>query len=181
MSKRFGRNQKRALRQAVEAGQAREAGLQRAYNQLDQRRKEDRQALAYITEILRRVNDDTTLLQPKTIGVRDVEAFKRMEVRAWQDFRAYQPDGPPEYQAVNVSELVHVAHCIERNPATLEHDVHLFIEGPNRRGDQQWRYVIDEKALWRQGIHPGVLREISQRVAQDLVLSLQRAVNAGRR
>lgn len=176
MSRRFGRNQKRAMRQAVAEAQAREDGLQRTLRVERELSREAREALTYITHSLRRLNEYTTMLPPQAMHVGRVEQFRRMEVREITDFRAYTADRMYDPEAARIVDLVHVARRIECDPRDDRHHIHLFLEGTDSRGEREWRYAIDRKAFELRGVHPAVLRDIAQRLATDLVLAFQRSI-----
>ncbi len=181
MGNRFGRNQRRKMRQALADAQTREDNLQRNNRLLRESSREARDGFAYVAEELRRINQDTTLLPPNSIYSANLDNMRRLQNRAPATFLDYGNDPAARYAPISeqVFEMVRIGRKIEFNKdiGVGVHGIHLFVDGPGIKGERDWRYMIDNEMFFRRGVHRGVLRDIAQRVAQDLVLHLEKSLN----
>ena len=177
MGKRYGRNQRRAARQAladaVANAQQREAGMQLDIRMLSERLHEAKEGLDYITEAVRGMNLDSTLLPPETLKVSPPSSFRRADERPGSSSFLDWPEPDCVPLAWKIHDLVHVVTRIEKCDLRQQLGVHLYLEGLNERGEKEWRYVIDTETFQRRGIHPAELRGIAEHVARTLVLSLE--------
>ena len=181
MGKRYGRNQRRAARQAladaVATAQVREAGMQRDNRMLSERLREAKLGLEFITAAITQLNPDATLLPAQPLKASPPSQYRRAVERRGSDSFL---DWPPADSCVPIGErihdLVHVVSRIEASEYRGQLGVHLYLEGLNERGEHEWRYAINKDAFYRRGIHQAELRNIAERIAKDLVLQLERTL-----
>jgi hypothetical protein len=186
MSKRFGRNQRRKLREAV--AYAREEALRQAasaeswkrgYNRdvrmLRQRNGELQQRLDYVEDALRRFNF-TALLPATSMAATKNQAPK--EIRRIENRHSDLPfrptDEPVAMRSFTTAELNHILTKVERNGIDGTMLAHLFIEGTGTfKG--QWSYAITDRAL-AYGIPGDASARLALHIAASLIAEANRHV-----
>lgn len=187
MSRRYGRNQKRKARQALEAANAETARLQAEHRLIVGREKragsllaEAHEKLYYINEILRDapysgVLPGQTFLEtvdPKMTWP-DYHGYRRITERK-MDFFPIEPYPfmGPMIESEAVFNMNRLRYAVERDITFFQTRVHFWIEG-NHTFDGRWQYFISDDAL-RNGIPPCAKQSFCTHIARELMLKIGR-------
>lgn len=174
MSRRFGRNQRRRLREELaqvqlEADAA--AVTVKAYGRLV---GELGAKLDYVEEAARLLRYPGVLpastwhrFPVPTEGTR-VDATPK-EAGAPLPFSAI---APAEYLEPTVVDTIALSCAIEDDPSRFAIDVHFYAEGAGR--NDRWAYHVSPKMLLGRGLHPHEQKRIAERVARDLLRHINR-------
>jgi hypothetical protein len=191
MAKRFGRNQRRKLREAVAfahkealrqaaSAESWKRGYNRDVRMLRQRNGELLQRLDYVEDALKRFNF-TALLPATSISATKNQAPQEA-IRQLQDrhgdrvnLRPHGPsDEPVALQRLSVAELNHILTKVKRNGIDGTMLAHLFIEGTGTfKG--QWSYAITDRAL-AYGIPGDASARLALHIAASLIAEANRHV-----
>lgn len=164
MSKRFGRNQKRRLREQLDRLTHNNAYYVRELGHV-------RERLLYIEEAARRLQYPG-LLPPQVIVVDHTTQTCRIDVAPRPSFEVLLATEPAPETAMQVLDTVALAHAIELNPQTFNLDVHFFAEGPDHQR-HVWAYHVSPRMLAK-GIGPRERRDIANRIGGDIVAAAHR-------
>lgn len=164
MSKRFGRNQRRKLRQALELEQQMRieetTSLQRSIRKFTGDFK-------YIAEAMQRLRFTALMPAKSLIWQQPLWGPYRVEVTQFDD-RVIGPDdtdyGHIELAAVDTYAL---SFAIKRHHHEFCTAVHFFVEGAGKY-QGQWVYRVSEEALFN-GIAPDFKRRFGLAIADELL------------
>lgn len=186
MAKRFGRNQRRKLREAVAfareealrqaaSAESWKRGYARDVRMLRQRNGELQQRLDYVEDALRRFNF-TALLPATSMNATKNQAPQ--EIRRIEDRHSDLPfrptDEPVATRRLTTAELNHILTKVERNGIDGTMLAHLFIEGTGTfKG--QWSYAITDRAL-AYGIPGDASARLALQIATNLIIEANRHV-----
>jgi len=173
VSRRFGRNQRRKMREALEvqrqaAGAALDAltmanGLARRYAARNEELR------AFFQRVRDALPQESALLPPGSVGVDDLDEVVRHGLR-------YPLRGRHPFHG-SVLDLRAIACRVEEDEYHLQHLVHLTVsestargEAPGERG--HFIYAVSDKALLHLGLPDEMIPQLATRIATDLARSL---------
>lgn len=181
MAKRFGRNQRRKLREAL--AQAQEETKVADYNTMVQRElgRSARNTLAYVNDALRRFSLTACLPAESHSIAGDPGAIDSYRTApdhsAAHRLEYWRPDGheTPERSFCHVDMSV-LKGAIERDAQAGRTYVHLFLTG---RGsfDGRWSYAASD-VVWAQGITPDARQQVAERLIRELLEAVDRDLRA---
>jgi hypothetical protein len=171
MAKRFGRNQRRRLRESLATAQAESQRWMEAYRlnvpMLEQRLAKARRELDYIKDAAAGMAE--TRLLPATV-VKASQWPARWDVSSGAALAPEFAGGPglvPEKLAMQMVDLYAVGATIETDPSRAAQAVHFFCEGTGRL-QGEWRYMVSDQALLSCGLSPDARYGFVQALADRL-------------
>lgn len=174
MSRRFGRNQRRRLREELaQAEQARDLAASRARAHAD-REGELRYELEYVKDAAR------LLRYPGVLPASTWRQFHAPTVGTRVDATPQEVGAPLPFSAIPVAEYIEptvvdtiaLSCAIEDDPSRFALDVHFYAEGAGR--NDRWAYHVSPRMLIGRGLHPHEQKRIAERVARDLLRHINR-------
>ena len=178
MGKRFGRNQRRRMRQQLAETGEQVAGLVFHNRSLAAMLDEKRRNLEFISEAILLSNEFSSLLPPRHIQTKDFDAHRREYVQ--QSPPLSGPCDTISMQPLSIADMAMVAGSVADDPQRYAYHMHLFLEGAGPL-DGHWRYSVERRTLEHSGIHMRVLDEIAHRLARQLVTQFVRDIGRARR
>lgn len=189
MSKRFGRNQKRRMREQLDRVEQRfnvalqnVANLESAYHRDTRMLRESIQKAEYRSKFCADALARFTycgFLPPVTLATRDdPRLFQRIDTPSQLNINS--PGDKVRFADARICtmqttvDLTHLHSIVRRAPSGIDTILHLFIEG---RGafNGEWRYAISDRAL-AAGIPPTVRADICRHMADHLLTEAERYI-----
>ncbi len=177
MAKRFGRNQRRRLRESIEAANAEAQRWQDAYYlnvpMLEQQLAKARRELDYIKDAAAGLVE-TRLLPAKVLKRTQWPRRWDATPSTWACDARGPDDAPiPERGDADLIDLYAVGAAIGADPAKACQVVHFFCEGAGPlQGD--WRYMISDQALLSCGLSPDARRRFMRHITEHLFDAVDR-------